>query len=386
MLCALALAEGGQRNITILERSDRVGRKLSATGNGQGNVTNLNFGVSHYFSDDLKLVESVLNAFDEKALLAYFEGLGGLFEADERGRVYPTGKQASSITDLLRFALARVGVKTVTGRTVSKIALHGGTYAIETAEGESFSAQTVVLAAGGKAAKNFGTDGTGYALAKSLGHTVTSLFPALVQLKTDTAYTKMLKGIRADCLVRAYDGAKELAHARGDVIFTDYGVSGNAIFQLSSYLTDAVSPRVALELLPDVEEGRLAELLEKKSKFCEKDGLFGCILNNQIGRAVLKRLDAETGKFSAEEAAKLVKNFQLRVTGTLGFDYAQVTHGGVPMSEVNGELMSKKSKNLYLCGEILNVDGECGGYNLQWAFSSGMRVANGILNRVREEA
>ena len=384
MLCALALAEGGQRNITLLERGDRLGKKLSATGNGQGNVTNVNFGIEHYFSDGKDTVETILNAFDHRALLKYLENLGGWFESDERGRVYPTGRQASAVTDLLRFALQRVGVNVQTGVTVTQISRRGQEYSLSDSEGRSFKARAVVLATGGKAAKNFGTDGTGYALAKSLGHTLTPLFPALVQLKTDTSYIKGLKGIRIDCLVRAYDGKKELSSARGDVIFTDYGVSGNAIFQVSSYLTDARSPQLRLEFLPGVSAQTLIELLRKKQRVSPQGEILGCIVNNQLGRALLKRLQSEGDGFSPEAAVALIKDFRLTVTGTLGFDYAQVTRGGIPMREVDGELMSKKSENVYLCGEILNVDGECGGYNLQWAFSSGMRVANSILKRAKE--
>ncbi len=384
MLCALQLAAIQNYNVILLERGERLGRKLSATGNGQGNVTNVNLSVSHYFTDDKSAVESILNGFDDKALISFLESLGGLFESDARGRVYPTGKQASAVTDLLRFALARVGVQIVTGCTVTGVTHQKGEYTLSTAEGKTFTAHTLVLATGGKAAKNFGTDGTGYALAKALGHSVTPLYPALVQIKTDTAYIKSLKGIRADCLVRAYDNGKELTHARGDVIFTDYGVSGNAIFQVSSYLTDAKNPEIVLEFLPDIDEEKLTGLLSNKAQFCQKEELLGCVLNNQIGRALLRRLQAEKGGVSVKEAVRLIKKFTLRVTGTLGFDYAQVTRGGIPMSEVNVDLMSKKSPNLYFCGEILNVDGECGGYNLQWAFSSAVRVAQGVLNGAKE--
>lgn len=386
LFCALLLSDGGAGDITVLERGERVGRKLSATGNGQGNVTNLRFGKEHYFSDDLKKADGVLRAFPPAALIARLEGLGGLFESDEKGRVYPTGRQASAITDLLRFALAKRGVTMQTGCCVKKISRKNGEYLLSDESGKRFSADIVVFAAGGKAAKNFGTDGTGYGLLQSLGHTVTPLFPALVQLKTETEDIKTLKGIRADCVAYAFDGQKELTHARGDVIFTDYGVSGNAVFFLSSYLTDCAAPRLQLEFLPDTPREKLAAALSAKEKSgIKEEELLTCILNNQLGRAVLKRVKRENGRVTAESAAACVKDFRLKVTGSLGFDYAQVTRGGVPMGEVTDSLESKKAAGVYLCGEILNVDGECGGYNLQWAFASAKRVADGVLCRLGEK-
>lgn len=385
LFCTLILSDGGARDITLLERGERLGRKLSATGNGQGNVTNLHCGAHHYFSDDLKKAEEVLRAFPPESLIARLEGLGGLFESDEKGRVYPTGRQASAVTDLLRFALARRKVKILTGVCVKNIARKKGEYILFDESGQSVTSDILVVAAGGKAAKNFGTDGTGYELVKKLGHGVTPLYPALVQLKTETEDIRSLKGIRADCVAYAYDGQKELTHARGDVIFTDYGVSGNAVFFLSSYLTDCAAPRLRLEFLPDTAREKLvtALRLKQKSGIVEEE-LLTCILNNQLGRAILRRVKRECGGVTAENAAACVKDFQLKVTGTLGFDYAQVTRGGVPMREVTDGLESKKSENLYLCGEILNVDGECGGYNLQWAFASAKRVAESVLARLEE--
>ncbi len=380
MLCAQQLSLYGNFTVTIFERGNRLGRKLSATGNGQGNVTNRNFGVSHYFSDDKKKVEQVLSAFNADDLLSYFNGLGGLFESDEQGRVYPSGRQASSVTDLLRFALDRQGVTVKYDTFITKIAIKEGKYILTDGEGYKYLADVVVLCAGGKAAKNFGTDGAGYDLCKMLGHTCTPLYPALVQLKTDTKYIRGLKGIRVECGVTALDGDRVLSSTRGDVIFTDYGVSGNAIFSLSSYLMGVKNPVVALDFLPDYGVTDLAVFIQNKEKSTGKENLLGCILNNRLGQMLLKRVEGESG-YSATNTAKRIKNYTLSVVGSLGFDYAQVTKGGVPMPEVNEHLESVKSPKLYLAGEVLNVDGECGGYNLQWAFSSGMRVAKDIIEK-----
>jgi hypothetical protein len=383
MMCALYLAEGGQKNITVLERNDRMGKKLSATGNGQGNVTNRNFGGEHYFSDDKQKTEAVLNAFPPEKLIEYLEKLGGLFEEDERGRVYPTGRQASAVTDLLRFALQKAGVQTLTGVKIEKITRKNGGYELSDGNGQRYQADMLVMATGGKAAKNFGTDGLGYELLRSLGHSVTALYPALVQLKTDTTDLKGLRGIRSECVVKAFIGGKGATHARGDVIFTDYGVSGNAIFTLSSYLTDRTGGELSIDFLPDVPEQRLTQILQQKQALRPENELLGCVVNNQLGRSIVRRVEREYGKVTAANVAHTVKDFRLKVVGTLGFDQAQVTRGGVPMSEVDGNLRSKKSPELFLCGEVLNVDGECGGYNLQWAFASAVRVAEEILREAK---
>ena len=378
MLCALLLARAGRR-VLLLERGERLGRKLSATGNGQGNVTNVALDETHYFTDDRSKVASVLGAFSGNDLLDFFRSLGGLFSADERGRVYPTGRQASAVTDLMRFALARAGAQVRCNFFVKEIKRKNGQFVLSDGK-EEYTAEYAVLATGGKAGAHFGTDGNGYASAKSFGHTVTPLYPSLVQVKTETEDIRSLKGIRADALVRAYDGEKFLKEERGDVLFTDYGVSGNAVFYLSAYLSGAKDPSLSLSFLPDCPKEAIGAAIKKRGEYLPKEEWLGCIVNNALGRAIVRRAKRE-GDGSAEQILSLVKDFRLKVTGTPGFDGAQVTKGGIPLSEVSEKMESKKRKNLFFCGEILNVDGECGGYNLQWAFSSGAVAAREILQR-----
>lgn len=387
LFLANALQDG--KRTVLFERGERVGRKLSATGNGQGNVTNLAADTTEYFCLDASSkakISKIICVENQERLTATFRSLGVLLQADERGRVYPAGKQASSLTDALRFSLAQKGVDVRLQTRVVRLERSKGGFVLTLETGtekkaERIFARSVVLCAGGKAAKNFGTDGSAYALAESLGHTVTTLYPSLVQLKTETAYTKTLKGIRVvDGGLTAFFGGKKTA-LRGDIIFTDYGVSGDAVFRISAFVADALSAGVTLSIdfLPDVSEGEILSMLKRKRQaFPALDNgelLFG-ILNNQVGRAVMKRADG-----SMERAAKLVKDFRLSVTGSLGFDYAQVTKGGIPLSETDDDLQSRFAPGLYFAGEILDADGQCGGFNLQWAYSSAMRVANAINKR-----
>lgn len=377
LFCAALLAQKGRKNIILLERNDRLGKKLSATGNGQGNITNTDLSKTHYYSDDREKVGRILNKFDNAAVVDFFESLGGLFESDEKGRVYPASRQASSVTDLLRGYVDKSGITVRTGAFVDKLAFNGAKFVLSCGE-ESIFADKVILCAGGKAQKNFGSDGNGYALASAFSHSVTPLYPSLVQIKTDTADIKTLKGIRADVVLTARDRGKILGKSRGDVIFTEYGISGNAVFYLSPLLSDKRDGEISIEFLPDVKSEKLVSLIRNKMKSrsdVARGEILGCILNNQIGRTIMKRVKGD----SAEEIVSVIKNFTLGYKGTLGFDSAQVTKGGIPLGETTENLESIKRGGLFFCGEILNVDGDCGGYNLQWAFSSAYAAVGGII-------
>ena len=367
--------------VLILERQDRLGKKLSATGNGQGNLTNLAARTTPYFSfsaDGEGRVRAVIERFDERSLQNFIRSMGGAVVADERGRVYPASRQASSVTDLLRYTITSRSVRVELGALAEKIEKTQGGF-IVSANGKRYFAKTVLLCTGGKAAKNFGTDGLGYGLAKSFGHTLTPLYPSLVQLKTDTKYTKTLKGLRAaGAVVTAKAQGKTLARVKGDIIFTDYGVSGDAVFRLSAFLSGKeTGAELVVDLLPELTEEELVTALKAKRnalKDLSESEIFCGILNNQMGRAVVKRVESN----EAQRLAACAKAFTLPVTGTLGFDYAQVTKGGISLDEVDEDLQSKYAKGLYFAGEILDVDGECGGFNLQWAYSSARLVAETI--------
>ena len=394
MFCALRLAEAGVTDVLLLERNDRLGRKLSATGNGQGNVTNAHMGAEHYFTDAPDAVVSVLDRFGKDDLLRELTSLGGLFEADEVGRVYPTSRQAASVTDLLRFALeGRVEVRL--GARVRSARRSGGKFFVQT-EGEEFCARSLALACGGRAAPHFGTAGDGYALARAFGHTVTPLRPSLVQLKTEQARIRGLKGVRADCAVRIVGSPVCM---RGDLLFTDYGVSGDAIFRISAFCGEG--DVLSVDFLPGRAAGEVERLLRAKAArypAMRKEDLLRGVVNSSVGKCLTKySANADFSQFQAQNTAERgkirknmddlarlahsVKDFRLPVVGTLGFDYAQVTKGGVPLAEVDEGLMSLRADGLYLLGELLNVDGECGGYNLQWAFSCGAVAADAIARR-----
>lgn len=394
LMLANALAENTYYDPTavktvVFERGERVGKKLSATGNGQGNISNRNAVETEngYFTLDentKSLAYAILKEYPYADAEKFWVRRGVALTCDERGRAYPSGKQASALTDALRFYAAGKGVELRTGALVRAIEKENGGFCIRyEREGATHScyAEKVVLCTGGKAAKNFGTDGSAYELAKRFGHTVTALYPSLVQLKTEVAYTKTLKGIRvADGGLTARAPSGEYA-LQGDIIFTDYGVSGDAVFRISAFVASEIPTgkvSLSIDFLPNTTEGEVFKLLQRKREIypdLDKNELLFGIVNNQVGRAVLRRANGDL-----RMAAKLIKDFSLLVTGSLGFDYAQVTKGGIPLSEVYEDLQSRLVEGLYFAGETLDVDGQCGGFNLQWAYASAQTVAAALIN------
>ena len=271
--------------------------------------------------------------------------MGVIFLPDARGRVYPAGRQASAVTDLFRRELDRLDADIRLSSQVISLKREKNGFALTTAAGtERFSA--VLLSAGGCAAPNFGTDGSAFSLVKPLGHTVLPLSPVLVQFRCDAGEVRGLKGIRIDAGLTILRAGKEVYRVRGDVLFTESGLEGS-------------SP--VLDLLPDVEQARIEAALRRG----EGADCLLCLVNNGLGRFLYKKCEGDRRRLAA-----LLKGFPVPLKGTLGFAYAQATRGGVPLSEVTDELESRLVPGLFFAGEMLNVDGDCGGYNLQWAFAS----------------
>lgn len=377
LACAVRLKELDKNlSVVIIEKGERAGKKIAASGNGQGNVSNLDLGAEHYHGSCAFLAEKLCSSrlYNPLGIFDF------LFASDKLGRIYPAGKQGSALSDCLLRKVEKLGIELILSTEVTEIEKG---FSLTLSNGEKLHAKKVVLAAGGKAQKQFGTDGGGYALAQSLGHTVTPLYPSLVQLKCDTRHIKTLKGIRAECRVKAYaNDGKILGTSTGDVIFTDYGVSGNAIFYVSAYCAGEEGVTLSLEFLPEIsEEQIIADVENKLAKDYPQSELLCGTLHNQVGRAVMRRC----GSSDARIVARAVKNFTLEVDGSLGFDYAQVTKGGVPASEIDENLQSKIVPNLYLTGEVLDVDGDCGGYNLTWALVSGMHAAKCVAGSLNSD-
>ncbi|MGX8699464.1 MAG: NAD(P)/FAD-dependent oxidoreductase [bacterium] len=378
MAAGLAARERGAR-VLLFERQERVGRKLMSTGNGRCNLTNQRLTPANFHSLAGDAIPALPGLYDTAETLRFFRGLGLLTVAEPGGRVYPLSDQAGSVVDVLRLALGAAGAEVHTAEEVRS--LRRG-FAIVTDNG-SYRADRVIIACGGLASEKLGATKSGYQLLAALGHSCTRLCPSLVQLKTDTTFIRALKGVRAEAGLRLVRGGKIAAEGRGEVQFTDYGLSGPAIFDLSRAATTARGEcELLLDLLPDYGEEEIAVFLRRRcqgSPALTTENLTTGLLHNRLGRTLTRYagLDLVTPLSRVEEEqllrlARAMKRFAVTVTGDMGLPNAQVTAGGVPLSEFDpATLESRLVPGLFACGEVLDVDGDCGGYNLQWAWASG---------------
>ncbi len=382
MAAALAARETLGNRVLLLERQSRVGRKLLATGNGRCNLTNTGAAPSRYHSEHPDFVRPALARFNVPDTLAWFRDLGLLTREEPGGRVYPLSNTAGSVLDVLRLALDARGVETVTGFTASAVRRTDTGFAVTSGQGETVACGRLIVACGGMAGAKLGGVKDGYELLASLGHRRTALRPSLVQLKTENTWTRAMKGVRTQAKLTLERGGV-LAEAEGEVQFTEYGVTGPAVYDISRAASVAGEGcTLVLRLLPELDEvDIISYLFEKQSAFPNsktENILSGC-LHNSIARTVLRREGVALDAFlwSLREAqlagvAAQITRFELPVLGTLGFAEAQVTAGGMDTAEFDPETMASRLVPwLYACGEVLDVDGDCGGFNLQWAWSSG---------------
>ena len=387
MAAAIAAAEAGGR-VTLIERQSRVGRKLLATGNGRCNLSNRAAGDgTHYHGEQPGFSRAALARYGVEDTLAWFRALGLITVEEPDGKLYPYSNMAGSVLDVLRFALERPGITVRCGERVTALRRERGGFAVET-ETDRLRAGRVILAAGGCAGAKLGGVTDGYQLAAALGHSRTALHPALVQIKTDPTYPRALKGVKADAAVHLLRGRECLAETRGEILFTEYGVSGPAIFELSrAAATGGEGLRLSLDLLSGWTEAETAAWLRarRRAGLSETAQLLTGTLHTRLGQTVCRAAGftnqpPETlTDGDLDRIARSLRGFSLPVTGVCGFDQAQVTAGGLRTAEFDAEtLESRLVPGLFAVGEVLDVDGDCGGFNLQWAWSSG-RAAGGAL-------
>ncbi len=379
MMAALTAVQNGHR-VTLLERQARVGRKLLTTGNGRCNLTNRNASPAHYHGGE-GFCDYALSQFDVNKTLRFFETLGLLTVTEDSGRVYPMSNMAGSVLDVLRYALEQESIDLRTAQVVTAIKNSANGFTVKT-ETDTFTADAVILAAGGCAGGKVGGVMDGYQIAKSLGHHRTALYPSLVQLKTDPTYPRALKGIKAECGITLRRGKAVLAQNRGEVLFTEYGISGPAIFDISrAVATGGEGLTCELDFFPDRNDTALADWLENRCKAMENreaGTLLTGSVHARLGQMIVKsagytsQIVSSLSEGDLAKIARQMRCFRLPILGVCGFDQAQVTAGGLRCDEFDPKTMqSRLVPGFYACGEVLDVDGDCGGYNLQWAWSSG---------------
>ncbi len=372
-----------EASVTVLEANDRVGKKLALTGNGRCNISNENLSAERYHGDS-GFAMRIIEKFGYGAQKEFFKALGVPFCVLEEGKAYPYSLQAGSVVDALRFKAEELGVKTVLNSRVTEVDRIDGGFEVSVFD-KKYLARTVAVACGGKAGGNLGSDG-GYAIFKKFGHKIEPLFPSLVQVKTTPETVRQLKGIKVNAEVAASSAAGTRVEF-GEVLFCDYGLSGPPILQVSRTL-NGEKPTVTLKLLPDIDTTELKKELEFRAKSFKNrplSELFTGLLNKRLGQVVIKSVGLSLNDLceslndkKCNQLITTLKEMKFKVTGNTGFENSQVTAGGAQTAQFFDTLMSKKCKGLFAVGEVLNVDGDCGGFNLAFCWASGYAAANGI--------
>lgn len=385
--CAAAARKlfGTGRRVVLLEKNPRVGKKLLSTGNGRCNLTNRNAAAPAYHGDAARIA-SVLEHFSPERIVGAFSEMGLVCRELDGGRIYPYSLQASSVLNVLRRTLERYQVKTLCDFSVQNLEKGSSGFTVSARDGRSVSALRVVLAAGGKACPQSGSSGDGYGLLRPFGHSVTELSPALVPVKTDPALIRPLKGVRFPARAALKQDEKIIAEPEGEVQFTESALSGICIFDLSRFVPHDGSGkmRISLNLMPEYTKEETAALLSRTAEAERElpcgllaEGVFGKVLSTELVRRALPDPSRPAGSLSQRELSEIARtagDFSFPVSGTPGWDRAQVTAGGVPLREVNADLQSRLCPGLFLCGELLDADGNCGGFNLHWAWSTGFET------------
>ena len=390
-MMAAIQASGGETLVELYERNDRVGKKLLATGNGKCNFSNIDMNSSAYYGSAVSYYEKLFSKFGVTECVDFFSQAGMLVK-DRNGYLYPASEQASTVLDILRITLESRGVHIHTGCKVERIEriqengrLHIITASDKDASDKRMQYDSVILACGGKAAPATGSDGNGFKIAKALGHHVTEVVPALVQLRCREDFFKSVAGVRTQAGLTLYINGDAKCSIQGELQLTDYGISGIPVFSFSREAAFAILHKktvtVGINFMPQFEDKEY-ELFWKerwiKHKNQSLEQFLTGIANKKINQLIIRlsgcRPHELTNEISEEKRVKiagLYRKLVVTVHEANGFEHAQVSAGGIPADELTEELESKYVPNLYFAGEIIDMDGICGGYNLQWAWTSG---------------
>lgn len=383
LVAAISAAREGA-NVTIIEQKDRLGKKILSTGNGKCNLTNEYMKTDCFRGDDTSIVSKVLDKFGYKDTCEFFESLGVILK-NRQGYIYPISDQATTIVDILCMEVAHLNVNVVLNESVASVNRNKKGFVVKTND-NAYYGESVILATGGKASPVLGSDGSGYEIAKSFGHKISTVVPALVQLQGKGNFFKSISGVRTNATVSIYVDGELKGKDTGELQLTNYGISGIPVFQISRYAAKALhqkkTVKAELDFLPTMSMEELSNYIEQRKqlhsykKMCEFFvGMFHIKLIDlflKIAKVDSKTYAKDVSKRQWQILLKLIKSFFVEIEGTNSFEQAQICAGGVKTSEVNSDtLESLLEDDLYLTGELLDVDGICGGYNLQWAWATG---------------
>ncbi len=386
MIAAISAGRMGAE-VTILEKNQRVGKKILATGNGRCNFTNINAGSTYYHGSNPEFARGALSSFTIDDTIRFFESLGIEHKSEDLGKVFPMSDQASSFLDVLLYELNELGVNIVCDAFVKMIIRKEDEFVISLENGKEYKSDRVIIAAGGKAMPSSGSDGNGYDLATKLGHTITDIFPALVQLMLEGSFFKRIDGVKFVGTAEIIHNNKSVVKERGDILFTNYGVSGPPILQLSrkagELLNEGKEAYLKIMIMDMMSKEKVGELIRKRFQTgFKKPADFSLVglINKRLIPVVLreagihdvKRAAADLSAKERDGIIGILTDWRFKIRGTKGWPSAQITAGGVDTDEIDQYTMQSKLVNgLFFAGEIIDIDGQCGGFNLQWAWSSG---------------
>jgi predicted Rossmann fold flavoprotein len=386
LLAAITARRLGAR-VTVLERNPRIGKKILATGNGRCNYTNIEADISCYRGTNPDFARTALSSFTVEDTIRFFEKLGIEPKVEDGGKVFPMSEQASSFLDVFLYELKELAVNVVCDAYVKGIVKQKNGFQLELDNGELYRGDRVIIATGGKAMPSSGSDGSGYDLAKALGHRVTGVFPALVQLKLEGPFFKRIEGVKLVGTAEIIHQNQSLAKDRGDILFANYGVSGPPILQISrqagELLQQGKEAILKISVIDSMSKEELLQKLQKRFRVGAKKpvdfSLVGFINKRLIPvvlmEAGINDLKRPAGSLSVQEQERIgdiLTDWRFKIRGTKSWPSAQVTAGGIDTGEIDENTMeSKLVKGVYFAGEIIDIDGLCGGFNLQWAWSSG---------------
>jgi len=377
-------------SVAVLEQLSRVGKKLITTGNGRCNITNLSINLDRYHGENVGFAEYALQTYDNHFAADFFSEIGVVFTYDETGRGYPYSLQASSVVDSLRFALDEYGVDTFVDTAVLSYSKKENFFNVKTTNGD-FVCESLVVATGlYSGGSKLGSNGSMLKILKNAGYKAVKTTPAIVQLKTETEIVKSLKGMKVNADVNLSINGTAVRGDFGEVLFCDYGLSGPPIMQLSREVERQSGEKIiSLDLMWEYGFAQVCDILSFRVTALRNrnlDEFLTGMLNKRVGQAVIKmcglKLSDSVATLKAsdiKQIASIIKDMKFKVTGTTGFENSQVTAGGLDTTQFNPQTMeSKRERGLYCTGEILDIDGDCGGFNLQWAWSSAFCASNAI--------
>lgn len=393
IVAAIEAANNGA-NVVVFEKKDRIGKKILVTGNGRCNFSNLNMSKDFYYTDDDSFVEKVLNSFGNEELISYFTAMGLLIR-DKNKYLYPACEQASAVLDLLRCELKEKNVEIITDAEVVSISKKEDEFVVKTADNSKYYFDFCILATGGMAGLSKNEKCNGYDLAKKMGHSVSKLYPSLTQINCEGLNFKSVSGVKSECILYVFGNEELQMSQSGEVLFTDSGISGIVSFQVSHLVAECLDAGIDIDIVLDLLPGFTKENIESfiTSKILLHSDLtleefFVGFLNKKLNIEIIKLSGLKPSmkvcnvdKQAIINAVLLMKELPVRAISVNGFDKAQVTGGGIPTNEVDCSFASQKCNGLYITGELINVDGVCGGYNLQWAFSSGIIAGRAASKR-----